>query len=653
MGTITSILRLPRQRFWLICVFIFVAAECSDRIALYTMAASSEVRVSLHSLLAFPIGLLNDLAIGLVLGLPFLLALHIGAKFWASRTGAVIAHSILIALLSIPVVDQIADIFFWRDFDSRFNSIAVNYLIFPREVIGTINESFDIRILLAVPLCVGIAYILLRKSFNAALHSALQPQETLRTSYVLAAPIVLAFVCVALGPLSLGSDRTVNEIAANGTERFLNAALTNDQAFDGLYSAMDDKTAIELVRKQVAQDNTTFIDSTNTRSILRHVEGAALPKKLNVVLVLEESFGSVYVDSLDNKGQTPTSPALDRLASDGLFFTNIYATGNRTVNALEAVLTSFPPIPGISTARRPGSEGMYSLPALLHQHGYNTAFLYGGRKVFDNMGTFWRGIGFDAVWDQNDIQNADFKTIWGVADEYLFKEAITRLDQHAATPDNATQPFFLSLLTVSNHRPYLYPAGRIDKDPQEKQRYNSAAYADWAFGDFIAQAREKPWFSNTVFIFIGDHGPRVFGAALVPVQSYRVPLLFYSPGNIGAERNETLGSSIDLAPTLMGLLGLSYDSPFFGSDLRRVPEHAGPEHGGRVLMQHNFSIAYGDGENVAIISPGLHDTGYTMRPGPFELTPVPNPDASARQNVIAITQTAHRLFYAHQYHRQP
>lgn len=360
---------------------------------------------------------------------------------------------------------------------------------------------------------------------------------------------------------------------------------------------------------------------------------------------MEESFGSVYVDSTDNAGGPVTSPHLDHLSEGGLFFTNIYATGNRTVNALEAIFTSFPPLPGISTARRPGSVGMNSLPALLHDHGYDTAFLYGGRKVFDNMGNFWSGIGFNQAWDQADIAEPGFTTIWGVADEYLFAEALKRLDEHAAVDAGSTAPFFLSLLTVSNHRPYLYPAGRIDKNPDEKYRWNATKYADWAFGNFVEQARTHPWFANTVFIFIGDHGPRVFGAAQVPVQSFRVPLLFYSPGNITPERNPVLGSSIDMTPTLLGLLGLTYDSPFFGRDLRRVPEGSG-----RVVMQHNFSIAMG-GAQIAIIAPGNKTLGYAMTPGPYELTPLNAPDPATLEGVSALTQTAHRMFYAREYHR--
>ena len=228
-----------------------------------------------------------------------------------------------------------------------------------------------------------------------------------------------------------------------------------------------------------------------------------------------------------------------------------------------------------------------------------------------------------------------------MADEYLYGEALKRMDALAGNG----QPVFLSLLTVSNHRPYTYPAGRIDKDPAKKRRENAATYADWSFGDFIDKARGHAWFRDTVFVFMGDHGPRVYGAAQVPIPGYRVPLLFYSPSHIAAEQNPVLGSNMDVAPTLLGLLGLSYDSPFFGVDLRRVK--AGE---GRIVMEHNFSVALGDGAHAAMILPGRGTRGYTMTPGPHELEPVSEPNREALRRAVALIQTAHRMFYAHQYH---
>ncbi|MBL8698073.1 MAG: sulfatase-like hydrolase/transferase [Alphaproteobacteria bacterium] len=635
--------QLAGLRLWLLCLAVFVAIETLDRLAVAIWAIVTGTGFGLPLLGSFAYGILDDAATGLMLGAPFLFGLGLLVPMWRWRAARLAAHMVFFVMLGVLVFAELGEMFFWNEFDSRYNSIAVNYLIFPREVIGNIRESFNLAILLPlVALLAGSLYAGLRRPLVAALAAAPGRAIRIRLCAAAMAALGLGATTAWVVPLDPFLDRTVNEVARNGLHSLLHAGLTNDEKFDGLYPTLPDAEANRLARRLVAQDNTRFLQPDDRLGLVRRVDNGAAARRLNVVLVIEESFGSVYVDGLDNNGPESISPRLTALARDGLLFTNVYATGNRTVRGLEALLTSFPPIPGISTTRRAGSEGMDSLPFLLKRFGYQTAFLYGGRAAFDNMGHYWSTIGFDRVLEQRDIAEVGFKTIWGAADEFLFGEALRRLDSMTATGT----PVFLSLLTVSNHRPYVYPAGRIAKDPAQKRKENSASYADWAFGDFIERARGHAWFKDTVFVFIGDHGPRVYGAAQVPVPSYRVPLLFYAPAHVAPERNDALGSSMDMAPTLLGLLGLSYDSPFFGVDLRRVPPG-----GGRVAMEHNFSIALGDGRNVAMLLPGRQQRGWSMRPGPQELVPQPEPDRALVDQAIGLYQTAHRLFYSRHYHQ--
>ncbi|WP_298723301.1 LTA synthase family protein [uncultured Ferrovibrio sp.] len=635
-------MRLPnRFSFWLLCIVVFVVISTLVRLGLATWIA-----VEGHSvrglLITVVVGIFHDASMGLALGLPFLVGLYLLKFAWQRRTGRWLAHAILFAFSSVLIFSAGAEFLFWNEFSSRFNGIAVNYLIFPREVIGNIGESFNLGLYL--PMAALIALVLywsLRRRLDAALAARLSPAELIGVAS--SAPILAIIAALSLywAPFGPSRDREINEVAQNGLFSMVRAFLTNDSEYDGQYAGMDETAAIPLLRGMVAQDNTVFLTPKGSRSLMRHVDNGQKLKNLNIVLVINESYGSTYIDSLDNKRGESISPNIDRLAKDGLLFTNVYATGDRTVRGLEALLTSFAPIPGISTARRSGSEGMNSVPLLLRQFGYRSAFLYAGDGRFDNMGHFWETIGFDNVWDERDFSEKGFKTIWGYADEYLYKEATARLDQ--MTKDG--QPAFLAMLTVSNHRPYTYPEGRISKDPNAKTRTNAATYADWAFGNFVDNARGKPWFDNTVFVFIGDHGPKINGSAHVPVDGFRVPLLFYAPKHIVAARDGTLGSSLDMAPTLMGLLGISFDSPFFGIDLRRVPPG-----GGRMTMAHNFSVAFGTQNKLVVLEPNRTVRGYTFQPGPAPPRWQKEPDPEVMQLGIAQTQTAHRMFYARQYH---
>ncbi len=630
----------PRYRFPALAVLIYVLATSVERLAL-TFAASGDNPGRLGELLlAMPIGLVMDAAMACLLALPFFLILHHFQGLLQKRWVSVLATLMLIGLLWNLFFSNVAALIFWEEFSSRFNGIAVNYLLFPREVIGNIHQSFNLPLLL--PPVIAVALVVFWK-LRTPLKDAIadQGRATHARFYAIILPILVASAAIVnAAPVSIGDNREANELANNGYYSFLRAAWTNDAEYDGVYPGMDEAQAIALTRQMVAQDNTRFLTPEGTRSLLRHVDNGDKPKKLNVVLVINESFGSTYVNNLNPSRQEIVTPNLTRLSKDGLWFTNVYSTGVRTVRGLEGLLTSFSPIPGISTARRPGSEGMNSMAFLLKDHGYQTAFLYGGRKLFDNMGHYWSTIGFDEVWEQSDIQNIGFDTIWGAADEYIFDEALRRIE----TMNGKESPFFLSLLTISNHRPYTYPEGRIDKDPADKRRENAVTYADWSFGRFIEMARGRPWFDNTVFIFVGDHGPRLSGSALVPVDRYRVPLLYYAPKQIKAQQIDTIGSIMDFGPTLMGVLGLSFENPFFGVDLKRVPEGEG-----RVVMSHNYAIGFGQKGHVVTIDPTGNSRGYTMPLGEAPLIPVDAPQPEIRRKAIAITQTAHHMFYGKEY----
>ncbi len=163
----------------------------------------------------------------------------------------------------------------------------------------------------------------------------------------------------------------------------------------------------------------------------------------------------------------------------------------------------------------------------------------------------------------------------------------------------AGRPFYSLVLTVTNHRPFAFPAGHVRRDPRLDGRQNAVRYADWALGRFMAAARRRPWSSETVFVLMGDHGARVYGAARLPLASYEVPILFLGPGVARGRRLATLASSLDVPPTVLGLLGLDYDSKFFGQDVFGVPPARG-----RALMTHNSDIALLRGSRLAVL--GVH-----------------------------------------------
>ncbi|HLQ46117.1 MAG TPA: LTA synthase family protein, partial [Planctomycetaceae bacterium] len=252
--------------------------------------------------------------------------------------------------------------------------------------------------------------------------------------------------------------------------------------------------------------------------------------------------------------------------------------------------------------------------------------------------SFMTANGFNRFVEQKDFVNPAFVNAWGVSDEDLFNRALTELDGLHAEG----KPFLAMLLTVSNHRPFTYPDGRIDRPSSEQLRENAVKYADWSLGMFFDKARQHDWNKNTLFVVLGDHGARIYGSQLFPMRSYRVPVLMRRPDEIGKDtRCQTLASSLDLAPTVMGLLGGDYRSVFFGRDALHLP----PEQG-YALMQHNHDIAMLTSDRKLVVLDARRQAWvYDFDARSFALKPEPIPPKQRLRAAISFFQAANRLYY--------
>jgi phosphoglycerol transferase MdoB-like AlkP superfamily enzyme len=282
------------------------------------------------------------------------------------------------------------------------------------------------------------------------------------------------------------------------------------------------------------------------------------------------------------------------LAHEGLLFTQLYATGTRTVRGLEALSLSVPPTPGHAIVKRPNNGGLFTLGEVFRSKGYEPLYLYGGYGYFDNMNTFFAGNGYTVV-DRRALAPADihFENIWGVADEDLFTLALRELD----TRDQAGKPFFAHVMTTSNHRPFTYPEGRIDI-ASKTGRDGGVKYTDWAIGNFMDQARKKPWFDNTLFVIVADHTHKGRGRQELPPENYHIPMVILAPKHIQPGRVNTLASQIDVAPTILGLLNFNYESKFYGHDILRE----GREHP-RALLANYQTVGYYEQGRVVELKP--------------------------------------------------
>lgn len=256
-----------------------------------------------------------------------------------------------------------------------------------------------------------------------------------------------------------------------------------------------------------------------------------------------------------------------------------------------------PQTAGRSIVKRIGREsGFASLGQQLNAVGCDSVFVYGARGYFDNMNAFFSGNGYRVV-DHSSLNEADihFKNAWGMADEDLYRETLKLADADYAQQ----KPFLLQLMSTSNHRPYTYPEGRIDIK-SGNGRDGAVKYTDYATGQFLSDARKKPWFNNTIFIFVADRTAGSAGKEDLPITNYQIPLFIYAPKLINARESAQLASQIDLAPTLLGLLNMNYQSTFFGRNLLQENTLAP-----RVVAGNYQHAGLFDGNNLAMLSPPL------------------------------------------------
>lgn len=501
------------------------------------------------------IGLIND-SVALSYALPFFTLCVIIARGFSNRLFFTLKFLGYFFSLSFIIYGILSEIFFWDEFHHKFNFIAVDYLIYTNQILGTIYESWPIA---KISIGVSLFAILILIVFYDEIFIVKKPASRKFLFWVMILNLLIS--CVAFKYYRSDyfrlNNNYANEIAKNGYYELFSAFRNNYIDYESFYPVIKESTSLDIVRKNIKQSNQVFLSEGG---IARDTKTQHEEKKHNVILILVESLSAEFLTAFGNKNNL--TPNLDKLSSESLFFTNFYATGTRTVRGIEAVSLSIPPTPGSSVVRRQGNENLPSLSSILNGKGYNSAFIYGGYSYFDNMKYFFTHNGYQVI-DRADFANDEkiFGNIWGLSDEDLFNKSIKIANQKSAE----NKPFFLFLLTTSNHRPYSFPEGRIDMPSGTRDA--AVKYTDYAIHKFIEDSKSQPWFDNTIFVIVADHCATAAGRVDLPRDNYRIPLFIYAPKIIEPKKIDILSGQIDLAPTLLSLMDINYTSEFFGQNI--------------------------------------------------------------------------------------
>ena len=523
------------------------------------------------------------------------------------------------------VFNGISEYFFWNEFGVRYNFIAVDYLVYTNEVVGNIMESYPV-----VPMTLGIVVVTLLITWYLFRRDLVQAEYLKGWRWkAVVAPAYIAALFAAIGLLNFNTrfqdsgNVYVNELQANGLYKFYDAFVKDSLDYEQFYITRPEAEAEAFVHGVYGStgDNLHAVSAGGGSEIRR-----------NIVLVTIESMSASYMERFGNTESI--TPVLDSLYRLGMAFDRVYATGNRTVRGLEAVTLSLPPCPGQSIIKRPNNAGMHSTGALLREKGYNVTYFYGGNSYFDNMETFFSGNGYDIV-DQKSYspEEITFANIWGVCDEDAYRKVIRTLGEQSQDG----KPFFAHVMTVSNHRPFTYPAGKIRIPNDSKTRAGGVLYTDYALGQFLAEASKQPWFDNTIFLITADHCASSAGRTEIPLHKYHIPALIFAPGFVAPQQIEGIVSQIDLMPTLLSLLDMDYDSHFYGRSI------FDPDYVNRAFIATYQDLGYLEGDTFTILSPVRRYEQYRVVPtkeNPHNLEPAAQTDTTQLDRAVYYYQTS-------------
>ncbi|HLA71330.1 MAG TPA: sulfatase-like hydrolase/transferase [Steroidobacteraceae bacterium] len=632
---------LSLARFWplITLAFWYVCLGAVVRLVLWAQFGYAQ-QVSLPALLwIFPAGAIADAVQALYLLAPFALFLALLSDRWrASRAvnvGIVVGAFLWMFGLTFVAV---AEYFFFEEFDSRFNLVSVDYLMYPTEVVGDIRSEYPLFTVLALGTVVAaIMVLILRKQLRTGAALPVARAGRLRALGAYVALVACAALTFQSSSLGFSRNRVANELASNGAMSFFRAMRTSEIDYGSYYASRDRHKNLAELEKALSQGGgefTRLAEGRIDREFPARGDGLG---KMNVVVIASESFGAEFSKLYGSKRDW--TPEFDRFAQKSLWFRHMYASGTRTVRGLEAITASFPPIPSVSIVRRPGNENIANWGSVMRAQGYSTSFLYGGYGYFDNMNYFYANNGFEVLDRKSITRPTRFENIWGVADEDLYDLALDHFDDLSMRG----KPFFAIIMNTSNHKPFTFRAGVPGVKPAGGGRESGVRYADFAQGYFLEQAERHGWFDNTLFVVVADHGARVYGKQDIPIKSYEIPMLIYAPKRLNPQRVDALTTQIDVAPTVLGLLGLPYRAPFFGQDVLHTKAADRV-----VFFSHNHDVAILRGNQLAILGLQKSTENFFYDAATDSYRPAPR-NVELNDLAIAYYQTASELFHERRY----
>ena len=544
-------------RFTILMVFYSVC-----RILFYLFNTASFPKVTFLSFLTIlKGGLMFDVSALIYLNalylLLFLLPFQFKFKHWYQR----LLKGIFMITNAVGIVFNLIDIIYYRYILKRTTASMFDVAGFDagntRLIMRFFYDFWYIPLILIILLVsLSLLYSLLRPKPFKFRHSFVY--------FLSGIPVIFLLVVLSVIGVRGGWRHSTRPISMNNAGAFVNAPEE---------MAIVQNTPFCIMRtwgKKAFVHKNYFASEAELEKIYSPVhvpDSVGQTRKDNVVIIILESFSRAFVGSLnpqfkDLRDRSYT-PFLDSLISESLVFTNAFANGRKSIDAIPSVTASIPALvlPYVISER--SGNTINSLASLLGRQGYESAFFHGAPNGSMGFDAFTKIAGFQHYYGRNEYNNeADFDGIWGVWDEPF-------LQYFAHGMNSMKEPFYTTLFSISSHHPYELPAKYKGQFPEGRLPINKCIrYTDHSLKKFFDTARKMPWYKNTLFVITADHTvdsniPEYYTS----VNHFAIPILFYKADGSFKGVDLGLAQQTDIMPTVLGYLNYPYPYLAFGNNL--------------------------------------------------------------------------------------
>ncbi len=459
---------------------------------------------------------------------------------------------VLIILLSFITI---ADLELYTAWGFRMDATPLQYFKTPKEMGATISTAPVFKLLLIFALLAAVFIFIYKRYFNDLIDKR---QAKMYIFDILFSAFLLALLFV---PIRGG----IQKIPMNQSDVYFSEKLFADHSainlpWNILFSILNKNNEKNPFDYYPEKQSETLVNSLYKTGSLK-IPSILSVEKPNIIIIILESYTAKWVGCLG--GVQGVTPNLDKIAADGLLFTNIYAAGDRSEKGQVAVLSGYPNQAINSIIKTPDkTRQLPSINQELEKAGYNSSYTYGGELEFANIKSYLIHIGIERLVDKYSFPVAQRTTSWGVHDQYVF-------DRFGEDLKKEKQPFFAALFSLSSHEPYDVPMKPHFPGTDETTLFkNSIYYTDSIIGDFIVKSKMEPWWQNTLVVFVADHGHPLPGHDPNDRPSkFRIPLIFSGGALKTKGVINNIGSQTDIATTILDQLKLPTDQFKWGKDL--------------------------------------------------------------------------------------